>query len=497
MPYELSVFRHLLQGDLSPFYFPLEPTEQTAWYDHLDDVPAFCTKQVYAQFDQSDSPPPSIHSLRVRLLDEHPIPIFVAQDHTVYPHEVVEGEALLSQTLNHLSFAKEAVLEWYHWQDEQGKLHLELFAQYPLDALTPEECRYHFYQCLLAEQVAAIQERMVQYVHETSSIKKARKYVQDHRQDLLTYASQVLQYLDEEQPQVYTLSDAYTLPDIFRLIFLSLEELIDYLEQQFAQYLDDAAPLPYHHQVAYASRLVEQLQALQSTLHDSPISFELIALLEEAFGHIAQLPTRKATYAQLSYYRRLLQAIAEQEILTDESVNAALFRINFNSPAFVAWFIAQVQDKLESHTTAEEHLRTLYHYHKFSKQLPMDSTVSYLPQQATVREQVVTWIDEEMAYLQEVGEVPEPSKGKSIPRIKTNLSVPELSLLIRTLFEVEVLPDQVKANVYRHFSQIFDSIQQENISYNKLRDSQYRPDRHTIASLKTKVIAMMNFLNGL
>ena len=500
MPYELSVFRRLLQDDLSPLYFPLEPAEQIAWYDHLFEIPAFCTKQVHARFKSSDSALPGIHSLRVQLLDQHPVPIFVAQDHTVHPSEVGDGEALLSYVLDHLSLTREAVIEWYHWQDEQAQLHLELFAQYPLDALSPEERRYYFYQCLLAEQGAMIQDGMVQYVHQTPSRKKVSKYVQDHQRDLLTYASQVMQYLDEEQPQVYTRSDDYTLPDVYKLLFLSLEELTDYVEQQFAQYLDAEAPVPYHHQVVYGSRLSQPLPALQASLLDSAIDSELTAIVEEVLDSIRQLPAPKATHPQLRYYQTLIQTLetfVEQDDLNSESLTAALFRINFNHPAFVTWFTTQLQDQLASRITTEECISTLYHYRKFCKQLPAESSLSYYSEQPSVQEQALGWINEEIAYQQEVGDVPAPPPGESLSRIKTNLSVPELSLLIRTLFEVDVLPDQVKANVYRHFSRIFDSIEKEEISPNTLRNHQYQPSRHTITELKSKVIAMMNFLNSL
>ena len=500
MPYELTTFRHILQGDLSPLYFPLETSEQTSWYNHLSEAPAFCTKQIHVQFNQLDSALPGIHSLQVQLLDQYPLPIFVAQDHTVHPSEVGDGEALLSYVLDHLSLAREAVIEWYHWQDERAQLHLELFAQYPLEALSPEERRYYFYQCLLTEQVAMIQEHMVQYVHQTPSRKKVSKYVQDHQRDLLTYASQVMQCLDEEQPQVYTLSDAYSLPDVYKLIFLSLEELTDYLEQQFGQYLDAEAPVPYHHQVVYSSRLSQPLPALQASLLDSAIDSELTAIVEEILDSIRQLPAPKATHPQLRYYQTLIQTLetfVEQDDLNSESLTATLFRINFNHPAFVTWSTTQLKDQLASQVTVEERLQTLYHYRKFCKQLPAVSSLSYYSEQPSVQEQALGWINEEIAYQQEVGDVPAPPPGESLSRIKTNLSVPELSLLIRTLFEVKALPDQKKANVYRHFSLIFDSIGKEEISPNTLRNHQYQPSRHTITELKSKVIAMMNFLNSL
>ena len=89
MPYELNVFRRIRQESLSPLYFPVEPAEQAAYYDQLDHIPSFATKQVHAQFHDLDDLPPVFKSLRVQLLDQHPIPVFVAQNHTVYPYDAV------------------------------------------------------------------------------------------------------------------------------------------------------------------------------------------------------------------------------------------------------------------------------------------------------------------------------------------------------------------------------------------------------------------------
>ena len=341
MPYELSVFRHILQGDLSPLYFPTESDLQTAWYEqHLAAVPAFATKQVHARFEVTEGGTLRIASLQVHLLDQHPLPAFVTQEHTVHPSEVVEGEALLLLVLKELSLASEAVIDWYHWQDERAQLHLELYAHYPLDTLSVEEQRYFFYQRLLAEQVATIQERSVRYVHETTSRKKARKYVQDYQRDLLTYADQTQQYTDEDHPNVYARPKDYTLPDVFRLVSSSLEELLDFLQQQFTQYLDAETLAPYHRQTVSASQLSQRLASVLEKLKSLAIDGELLKLLEEAFASLPSLPTPPVKRGSLDYYHRLLQALevfVAQASPTEEALVTALLRINFNHLAFTTW----------------------------------------------------------------------------------------------------------------------------------------------------------------
>src|SRR5690606_11330362 len=108
-----------------------------------------------------------------------------------------------------LSLSFESVIEWYHWQDENQQVHLELYANYALDTLNFEEKRYHFYQRLFIEQATIVQQQMLQYIHQVSSRKNAQKYVQDHQQTLLTYATQVMQQLEGSDLQMYAFSGDY------------------------------------------------------------------------------------------------------------------------------------------------------------------------------------------------------------------------------------------------------------------------------------------------
>ena len=325
MPYELNVFRRIRQESLSPLYFPLEPAEQATYFGQLAGKPHLATKQVHAQFHALDDLPPVLKSLQVQLLDQHPLPVFVAQEHTVYPYEAVAGEDLLSQVLRELSITKESILEWYHWQDERGTLHVELFAQYPLDSLTAEERRYYFYQCLLDEQVATIQESMVQHVHHTSSRKEVRKYVQDHQRDLLTYASEVLDCLNEAQAPIYAPVEDYSLPDVYRLIYLNLEELMAFLEQQFSQYLD---------QTAEAAGLVDSAPLERpSDKIKTNLSVPQIALLLRMFldpkVDIFPKQNQNNIYRQIS---RLLQS-TRQEDISEKSLRDRYYKADQHSVA--------------------------------------------------------------------------------------------------------------------------------------------------------------------
>ena len=509
MKYELSLFQQVIQGSLSPMFFPVElsPTENLDhWYKQLQQPPAEAVRQIHVQFQKVEEAF-TVYTLRVQLINPYQSPTFQNPNHPVevYPEqEILSGKALLVQVLEHLALSREAVLDWYHWQDEQQQVHLELYARYPLVALSPEERRYHYYQWLLLEQVGIVQQRMLAYVHQATSRKKASKYVQDHQQALLVFTSQVLQYLDEESPRVYTFTGDYGLPDVYRLIFMSLEQLISYVEEHFLQYLDTTAPAPYRRRVLQFASLTKQLDTLESFLQQSSVEGALLAVLDEPFEQIRQLHQREVSYRQLHYYQKLLQAleglVKYQPTLTEELVVALLFRLNFNSPAFLQWLTGDIAQRLATTDTVEEKRSLLYYYRKHYKQLPLQPEDAYEYGQAAIDEQILAWISEEIRYWEQESVAQQSltnteSSGRG--RIKTTMTVAQIALLLRLFREVNLFPRQNQANVFRQFSSILYSLKQEEVSADSLRGKYAQHDSHTIDVLKEKVIAMLHFLNNL
>jgi hypothetical protein len=498
--YELGVIQQIVQGNLSPLYFPLDASKLSGWYQYLSHAPTHCTKRVHAQFGVNADQSFYVDTLQSYLVDKYHPPVFVAEHHQVRPYEEIAGETLLSEVLGRLSLTKEALIEWYHWQDETGRLHLEVYVRYPLDALTPEELRYCYFQQLLAEQKEKVQQQIAQFVHQTSSKKKATKYIQEYQLALLNYCEQLLQQLDAPYQQIYTFSGEYNFPDVFKLIFRELEEVLGYLERQFPHYLDLSAFIPYRLQVVQGFSLDKQWEGVEQPLQQSSLDKSLLKVVRQSLGTVKDLTKQPISYQQLHYYRRLLQELerfVKEDSLSDESVTALLFRLNFNSPTFTTYLVSQLQDRLEAQETLAERVNLLYYYRKYYRQLPVQKAYAYQPLDPSVDQTILSWIAEELVYLQEVGDVPAIEDKERLLRVKTSLSVPQIALLLRLFSEVGIFHKQNKTNIFRRFSRLLATDRKEEISHKAIKDRYYHPDRTTITAVKDKVIAMLNFLNSL
>lgn len=511
MSYSLKLIHQVVEGNLSPLYFPPDATTQANWYQYLSQAPDHATKQIHARFEVSDAEEASIAALQMRLLDRFHPPVFLEEGHQVQQYEQIAGEVLLNLVLQKLSIAAEAVTEWYHWQDEKGQVHLELYADYPLKALSFEEKRYHFFQRLMLEQVAQTRQVMLDNLHETSSTKAAQKYAQDHQRALLNYAHQILAKLEDIGAQVYPFSGEYILPDVFRHIFLDIEELLHFVEQKFASYLDKETYFPYRDLLITSAQLTEQLKAFKASLKISAVSEDLRSVLDEAFQKLEKQKSEPISYLQMRYAKQLLdalEALVQEGELTNFKLASTLYQHNLNSPVFISFLMRCLDERVAEKTSVHDKLEVLYHYRKLSRQLSPRKQPAYLNQMPAVDEPIQQYIEEDIWRFQQRMQ-PEPGKSTSLAleeddenasaedtKIPTSLSVKQWAYLIRLFFDVKIFPEGKKAAVYRLFNQAISTAYKKDLSEGSLYNRQYEIDLRTREVVQDKLQAMINLIRN-
>lgn len=495
----------MVSGSLSPVYFPMDAFEQSQWREPLRRITVTAIRRIYISFAQT-KPILRIGAVQAQLVTPSiPLPAFLALNHTVRAYEEVAGETLLASALEHLPLSREVVQEWYHWQDEAGKVHLELYATVPLEALSLEERRYLYYQQLLQEQVRNVKDQLIREVHMVSSVKKARKLVQDQQHALIVLSEQALEQLAVPAQNAYTLSGQYSLPDVHKLIFQHLEELLLFLEQQFGTYLNTATLVPYQRGKQVREELIPALDQISKALSQSSIPVELIAVLNEPFNQISQLPTEPVTYQQLYYLQQLVEGLAQliQQSIhpSEEALLDLLFQLNFNEPALIHYLIDDLTDQVSASENPREAHRLLRNaQQKYQPWVTNESQVlAYHPGYLPIHRRVLRWINDELVYRSNKGsvngtELPDQSQKK---KVKISLTVPQVALWLRLGSEVGIFPKQDITNLCRQFSRILHSVGQDALSGGSLRGKYYEHDTRSIAVLKDKAIAMLNYLNQL
>ena len=333
MRYELHWFDQLIDNGLQPLHDNVK--KSSLWQNHLHEPSFLITKQftLVGSLDQSNIF--SIRTTKTRLLVNRTI--IPGIDSTSNPLDEPTTASIISQIERPLSIQGSEVSYAYHWQSEIDT-HLELYVQQEIEQLTPEEQRFSYYLHQLEEQTQAVKHRLTDTVFRLSSGKKANKYIQDHQRMLTSLCNAVVENLSEEERQhIYCLSDEFSVSDIYKMVFRSLEDIIAHLEQHFTQYLDTAAYVSYRSRIISFARMVERFSSVQQALQQSTIASGLLDTLKEPFQKLQSIKTSPTTYLELLYYKKLIREVgclAEQDRLSDYALTEALFRINFNSFGF-------------------------------------------------------------------------------------------------------------------------------------------------------------------
>ncbi|MGD1894607.1 MAG: hypothetical protein ACFB15_28945 [Cyclobacteriaceae bacterium] len=491
----LRVFRAVVGGNLSPLYFTTNALEQPSWREPPLRIPKEVIQKIYVPFTQTQ-PELVLGKIEQRILTPSQLPAFLALNHSVRPYEEVSGETLLDFALKQLTIPLKAVQQWYHWQDESGKVHLELYAEFAVETLTQEELRYAYYQQLLREQSQTVREQLLAMVHGAASAKKGRKLLQDHQRALITLSEQVLTRLEENPEKVYTLSNLYTLPDIYKLIYQHIETLLLFLEEHLGAYLDLSVTVPYRRRLQAQQELEPIVERILTELS---LPAELLAVLDEPFGEIKALKASSVTYRELYYLEQLVQTLDQAADLTEELVLSTLFQINFNSSVLLHYLVDQLSDAIQQAETPQQAQHVLHQARQQFQAWAGSETQAYRPGYPPIHQQLLRWIEDELAYREKKGVViaTEHQEEDTSTKVKTSLTVPQLALWLRLSNEVGIFPKQNLSNLCRQFSRILHSSGQETLSAESLRGKYYQHDERSIGMLKDKIFGMLNYLNQL
>ncbi len=116
-----------------------------------------------------------------------------------------------------------------------------------------------------------------------------------------------------------------------------------------------------------------------------------------------------------------------------------------------------------------------------------------------LKEQVNTWIEEEIKFLQTepAFSIPAKTEFESEDKIQTSLSVPKLALLIRLMVIDKVITNRVVAQVLRLVIRTVATTQSENIGFISFESKYHNTDKGTISAIKEMLFRWINILNQL
>jgi len=173
------------------------------------------------------------------------------------------------------------------------------------------------------------------------------------------------------------------------------------------------------------------------------------------------------------------------------SVTEVLFYLNFNHSSFCQWYQDSVGTKKES-LRPRDQLPMLTKQLRILKSIPVMLTIGFDLKIPPVNEQLENWLNEyirHQTFQFELSNTDQPEK------LELTLTVAQLALLIRLLYEEGIFALKNIAALLRFFSGHFMSKKQEHISYSSMNKLYYSGDQFTGYAVRELLLKMVGKIN--
>lgn len=263
--------------------------------------------------------------------------------------------------------------------------------------------------------------------------------------------------------------------------------IIYFIQEFFGNYFDKNEKIPSFLCIIYKNELIKLGEKLARSLDQSPeINPALIHLLKDHSAEAVWMNRRHCNYKHFYYEKELLLQLLKENTLTDLSARSLLYYFNFNCSSFVIYEFDRLVELITQLPTKSEKINKLRAELKSINQLPSKINCCFDEDMPSLKEQVSTWIMEEIKYC-EAGhfiQAPVNSTGESENKIHTTLSVAKLSLLVRLLVVDKIIINRTVAPMLRTVAKTFSTLQREEISFGSLETKYHAPDKATIDVMK-------------
>ena len=139
---------------------------------------------------------------------------------------------------------------------------------------------------------------------------------------------------------------------------------------------------------------------------------------------------------------------------------------------------------------------------KIVNQLPMKPGFIFKVQLPFIRDQIGTWVIEELYFLEKRYQLATPltfqktEEPAATPKVQTSLSVAHLSLGLKLLMDAGVITNKNSTEVMRMVAKNFRTEKRESISEDRLRNKAYNIESGTVEGMKDVIIGLLNLVRG-
>lgn len=286
-------------------------------------------------------------------------------------------------------------------------------------------------------------------------------------------------------------------------------ELLDYIEQNFNEYINREQILPVYRLQKFKVFIQEQKESIISFFKIMKADDELISALEQLITLLEQdILQQKITIANYYYWNNLIKELTNTQFLFDNedtfsnTVIPILFYLNLNHTSLFRYLINEMHKKIYQAKDDKEQLDKVLFYIKKIQQIPVINSMILYPKMSSLKEQVLIWLHEELHFFERryhlFSEV--NGNGKAIlkdenTKLHTTLSVDQLSLIFRAAADVGIVEKKSYKSLFEKLAPFISTPYTKHISSGSMRTKAYTAENKDKQIVKDVLMELYKKVN--
>ncbi|HVW95876.1 MAG TPA: hypothetical protein VHA56_07905 [Mucilaginibacter sp.] len=335
------------------------------------------------------------------------------------------------------------------------------------------------------------------WVHELFSAVKEHvlsRYVQYHQAGITSLSDT----MSLKIPNAYFEGIGDKVHHFYYAIVADLEDLLQFLKLGFYKYFDidhRVSSELCRVQAEQILLLLEETKAVFSRTNIDRVLAEAIALSVK--NKITDAKQSGISYRELDYCRAMLTTIREKlkesPSLETDGFAQELYRQNFNSHQFNQWYQHHLSVIINA-ASENRREKIILQEIRLLKLIFVEKDKIFEPDLPPVNEQVLSWL-EQFLPVQNTSNTNDNLKYNGHHRMPLQFSVTQFALFVRLCYLEGCFHINNISDIFRFFTQHFESKKQLNISFKSFARAFYGVDQATAAVVRDFLQRMINTIN--
>lgn len=332
-----------------------------------------------------------------------------------------------------------------------------------------------------------------------------KQYIRFHQREIIRLSGYLLNYVPPKR--IHTTSKSLDNALLCQQLYWSLEELLRFVEKHFTEYFDQDAWIPEGYRRIVIDEIQKNIRPLQTGLLQLGVRNELVGWALYPLKEFVENPSTEITYRKLIYVKELEKELYQLIDTTGEltadpslSVQWLLFYLNFNPLKYFNYCTNRINLFVNETENLSERIERLSLVQKLVNQYQARQGIGYDLKLKSLKEQLVDWLSQEITFLEKkqkniLAEVATDNAMEPGFKLKVDMSVPQLSYLLRVFVETHIIKNENIAFLLRFLTKIFQTKRTDDVSYDSAHNKYYNAETSTKGAVKKLLLRMVAYID--